>query len=160
MQHRIMKPEYNQMFNLKMNLFELRIKVSKYKKCDEWTANELSKVLRKLKKDKSEDSEGLIYELFRPDTIGESLFSSLLMLCNRVKSELTIPSFITNTNITSIYKNKGKKNDLENDRGIFGVTKIRSIIEKLVYDEVYDMIDSTMSDSNVGGRRKRNIRDI
>ena len=81
------------------------------------------------------------------------------MLCNRVKSEMTIPRFLTNTNITSIYKNKGNKNNLENDRGIFGVTKIRSILEKLVYEDIYDMIDNTMSDSNVGGRRKRNIRD-
>ena len=150
MQHRIMKPELKQMFDRKMNLFELRIKVSKYQKCDEWTENELSKVLRKLKKDKSEDSEGLIYELFRPETIGASLFSYLLMLCNRVKSEMTIPRFLTNTNITSIYKNKGNKNNLENDRGIFGVTKIRSILEKLVYEDIYDMIDNTMSDSNVG----------
>ena len=48
---------------------------------------------------------------------------------------------------------------MENDRGIFGVSKIRSIIEKLVYEDKYDTIDSSMSDSNVGGRRKRNIRD-
>ena len=72
------------------------------------------------------------------------------MLCNKVKSELAVPNFLLNTNITSIYKNKGSKNDLENDRGIFGVTKVRSIIEKLVYEEVYRKVDVAMSDSNVG----------
>ena len=50
MQHRIIRPELKHMFNLKMNLFDLRIQVSKYQKCDDWTENELSKVLRKLKK--------------------------------------------------------------------------------------------------------------
>ena len=48
---------------------------------------------------------------------------------------------------------------MENDRGIFGASKIRSIIEKLIYEEEYDAIDDAMSDSNVGGRKKRNIRD-
>ena len=39
------------------------------------------------------------------------------------------------------------------------VSKIRSIIEKLIYEDIYDTIDTAMSDSNVGARRKRNIRD-
>ena len=81
------------------------------------------------------------------------------MLCNKVKTQLSIPSFLTSTTITSIYKNKGNKNDLENDRGIFGVSKIRSIIEKLIYQDIYEKIDNSMSDSNVGARRQRNIRD-
>ena len=159
MEHRIIKPELLKMYELKMNLFELRMEVSKQIKSKDWSEEELMKVLKKLKKNKSADSEGLIYELFRPEVIGGNLLYSLLMLCNKVKSEMTIPDFITNTNITSIYKNKGNKNDLENDRGIFGVTKVRSIIEKLIYEEVYEKIDKTMSDSNVGARRKRNIRD-
>ena len=131
MEHRIIKQELKQMYKLKMNLFSLRFEVSKQKKCKDWTEFELLKVLKSLKKKKSSDSEGLIYELFRPEIIGEDLFSSLLMMCNKMRTEMSIPSFITNTKITSIYKNKGSKNDLENDRGIFGVTKIRSIIEKL-----------------------------
>ena len=43
--------------------------------------------------------------------------------------------------------------------GIFGVSKVRSIMEKLIYQDTYETIDSSMSDSNVGGRRHRNIRD-
>ena len=159
MEHRTMKPELLNMYDLKMNLYELRIEVSKHQKSKDWSKEELLKVLKRLKKNKSADSEGIIYELFRPEVIGENLLSSLLMLCNKVKSEMAIPDFITNTNITSIYKNKGNRNDLENDRGIFGVTKVRSIIEKLIYNEVYDQIDKAMSDSNVGARQKRNIRD-
>ena len=108
------------------------------------------KVLNSLKKNKSADSDGFIYELFRPETIGSDLFSSLLMFCNNVKNQLIIPEFVTFTNITSIYKSKGEKNDIDNERG-FGVSKVRSIIEKLFYQDTYDTIVSCMSDSNVGG---------
>ena len=76
-----------------------------------------------------------------------------------MKSQLVIPDFLTYTDITSIYKLKGEKNDLNSERGLFCVSKIRSIIEKLIYQDTYDMIDNCMSDSNVGGRRNRNIRD-
>ena len=62
-------------------------------------------------------------------------------------------------NITSIYKNKGSKLDLNNDRGIFSVTQVRTIIDKLIYNDFYEIIDDNLSDSNVGGRKKRNIRD-
>ena len=66
---------------------------------------------------------------------------------------------LTFTDVTSIYKQKGDRSDLENDRGLFGVSKIRSIIEKLVYQDVNEDIDDAMSVSNVGGRKNRNIRD-
>ena len=32
-------------------------------------------------------------------------------------------------------------------------------MDKLVYNDVYDVIDTNMSDSNVGGRKNRSIRD-
>ena len=37
--------------------------------------------------------------------------------------------------------------------------KARSIIDNLIYNDYYDIIDNNMSDSNVGGRKDRNIRD-
>ena len=49
--------------------------------------------------------------------------------------------------------------DLNSDRGIFNVSKVRSIIDKLLYNDFYDIIDKNMSDSNVGARKDRNIRD-
>ena len=116
-------------------------------------------MLKHLKKNKSSDSHGLIYELVHPEIIGQDLFTSLLMLCNNVKSELIIHDFITFADITSIYKSKGEKSDLDNDRGIFGVSKVRSIIEKLTNQDTYETIGDSMSDSNVGGRRRQNIRD-
>ena len=83
----------------------------------------------------------------------------LLQLCNKVKDEGEIPNFMQLTNISSLYKNKGSKMDLNNDRGVFNVMTVRSIMDNLLYNDLYEIIDSSMSDSNVGGRKNRNIRD-
>ena len=82
-----------------------------------------------------------------------------MKLCNSVKTRQVYPSIFQPSNITSLYKNKGEKSDLNNDRGIFNVVKIRSILDKLVYNENYELIEKSMSSSNIGGRKKRNIRD-
>ena len=60
--------------------------------------------------------------------------------------------------IISIYKGKGDKLDLSNDRGIFIVNVFRSIIMKMVYEDKYEIVDNNMSDSNVGARKQMNIR--
>ena len=91
LEHRNMKPELKNLFNLKMYLFNLRLEVTKKIKSRNWSEADLLKVLKTLKKNKSADSHGLIYELFRPEIIGKDLLSTLLMLCNNVKAELTIP---------------------------------------------------------------------
>jgi hypothetical protein len=61
--------------------------------------------------------------------------------------------------ITSLYKNKGRKSEFSNQRGIFNVSKVRSILDKILYDDVYNTIDDELSCSNIGGRKGRNIRD-
>ena len=117
------------------------------------------KVLKCLKNNKSSDHYGMVYELFKPGVIGNDLFVSLLMLCNQVKDQQKIPQFLKYTDITSFYKSKGDRRSLENDRGIFGVMKIRSILDKLCYNDYYQMVDQNMSDSNAGARANRNISD-
>ena len=82
---------------LKMDLFDMRFEVCKNLKSDKWSMVNLLNVLKGLKKNKSPDSQGLIYELFRPEIIGSDLLSSLFMLCNNVKSQLAIPGFLTFT---------------------------------------------------------------
>ena len=121
LEHHTMKPELSRMYELKMNLFSLRFEVCKNIKSDDWSRDNLTNVLKSLKKNKSADSHGLIYELFRPEIIGSDLFTSLLMLCNQVKGQLIIPEFLMFTDITSIYKLKGPKCELDSDRGILNI---------------------------------------
>ena len=42
---------------------------------------------------------------------------------------------------------------------MFNVVKLRSILDKLSYNDNYDIIDKNMSCSNIGARKNRNIRD-
>ena len=62
-------------------------------------------------------------------------------------------------NITSIYKKKGSRLLLENDRGIFIQNIFKKILDKLIYYDNVECIDAHMSDSNIGAREGRNIRD-
>ena len=156
---RTIGPEYSQLKEQKEYLFNLRFNLSKMRKTSDWTRPELTKVLKKLKVKKAADPMGLVNELFKPGVAGSDLVKSVLGLCNMIKRELKIPKFMELTNITSIFKNKGSKLDLDNDRGISSVSCLRSIVDKLIYDEYYETIDNNMSDSNVGGRQKRSIRD-
>ena len=87
------------------------------------------------------------------------MFKSLTMMFNMIKLEMKSPLFMEKMSITSLYKNKGAKNDFDNQRGIFNLSKVKSMLDKLTYADVYDQIDSNLSCSNIGGRKGRNIRD-
>ena len=45
-------------------------------------------------------------------------------------------------NIVGIYKGKGEKIDLENERGIFIVNIFRSLVMKLIYEDKYGTVDA------------------
>ena len=83
---------------------------------------------------------------------------AILKLVNGIKSKYLIPSTIQMSNITTIYKSSGSRQDLESDRGTFSLSVYRKIIDKLIYQEKYPMIDENMSNSNIGARKKRNIK--
>ena len=127
-------------------------------KSKDWTMKDLDKVLHSLKKNKSRDPEGLANEIFRDPIIGINLKKSLLVMANRIKKCLMIPKFMKKANVTTIPKG-GSKLLLKNERGIFRLSIIRSILMKLIYNQKYEIIDKNMSDSNVGGRKGRGCRD-
>ena len=156
--HRPMKANYKDIYQLKTKLWNLRYEELKSIKSQPWTLTELSKAIKGLKVNQSGDPSGIISELFKPGVLGKDLEQGLLMLCNTMKSELFIPALVQLANITTIFKNKGSRLDLANDRGIFILSIFRKITDKLIYQDKYDKIDSYMSDSNIGARRKKNIR--
>ena len=78
---------------------------------------------------------------------------------NVIKSKLFSQSFFKNANITSIWKKKGSKQELDNQRGIFGLSAFKKILRNLIYNDIYQDIDNQMSDSNIGGRKKLMAKD-
>ena len=120
---------------------------------------DLEKVLKKLKTNKSRDSMGYANELFHPNVAGDDFKQAILNLMNRIKTEQIYPEVLEEYNISSIYKNKGSRNDFEFYRGIFRVPVLRTILDTLIYIDEFNNIDEELSDSNVGARKGRNIRD-
>ena len=144
---------------MKDKLFDLRYELSSKNKSEDWDNEDIEKICNSLKNSKARDESGLVYELFKKPYAGPDIYQSLRKMFNLSKKELNIPDFFELMSITSLYKNKGSKSDLSNERGIFNLSKVRSIFDKVIYSGVYDEIDQNMSFSNVGGRKQRNIRD-
>ena len=47
---------------------------------------------------------------------------------------------------------------MKNDGGIFIFTVLTKILDSLIYQDNYDEIDNSMSDSNTGGRKNRSTK--
>jgi hypothetical protein len=47
---------------------------------------------------------------------------------------------------------------MDNERGIFILSVLRKIFDKLIYNDKYQDIDAGMSDSNIGARKHQNIK--
>ena len=77
---------------------------------------------------------------------------------NKMKKEQIFPSALHPVNITSLFK-KGQRKDYNCYRGICRPTVFRAKLDGLTYNDNYDTIDENLTDSNVGARKKRNIRD-
>ena len=117
----------------------------------------LDRALADLKIDKSRDGDGLINEIFKKDVIGGNLKESMLIMFNRLREEKLIPKFLNSPNITTVPK-QGSLLNPENERGIFRVSVIRYILMRIIYNEKYPIIDSNMSDCQMGGRKGKGCR--
>ena len=156
LKHREINPNLEELKVLREELFEQRLCEAKRNKSRPWTIEELDKVLKKLKRGKATDPTGLVNELFMLENIGDDLKESLLILLNKIKDQLKEPEFMTLANITSFWKGKGPKYDIENERGIFILVVIRMIKDRMIYNDIKDIV--RMSDSQVGARTKYNVR--
>ena len=120
---------------------------------------QLDKVHKYLKKDKSREPYGYANEIFRPEVAGQDLKLAILKLMNIIKVDQLFPEALEPCDISSVWKRKLSRNDFDIYRGIFRVTILRSILDRLIYNDEYHTIDSNLTDSNVGARKGRNIRD-
>ena len=61
--------------------------------------------------------------------------------------------------ITAIPKKKKSSLDLSFERGIFLVPKLRGVFMKLIYNSIINIIESSLTISNIGARKKKSPRD-
>ena len=140
-------------------LCKLKLELAKGNRTEPWTLRELDIVLSTLKGNKSRDPLGFANEMFSKSNAGDDLKLALLKLMNQIKNDQKLPDVMKLCNISSLWKRKGARNNLDNYRGIFRVTILRNILDRLIYNDEYPRIDTNLGDSNVGARKGRNVRD-
>ena len=116
----------------------------------------LNEALADLKIGRSRDPEGLIIEIFKNNAIWVDLKKTLLLMFNSLKKNQKIPKFMNLANVTTVPK-KGSKLLLQNERGFFQVSAIRSILMRLIYNEKYNTIDKNLSDLQLGEENKKDV---
>ena len=103
MRKRPAEEDVKSVINTNKEVFYLRLKLAKLKKSPSFMREELEKVLRSLKTGKSRDPENWICEIFKEGVLGEDLKNFLVMMFNRMKSQVTIPEAHRTANITNIH---------------------------------------------------------
>ena len=78
---------------------------------------------------------------------------------NHMKTKQVLPKSLELCNVTNAFKNKGERTSFDSYRGLFRTPVMRNILDKLLYADMYETIDSSLTDCNVGSRNRRNIRD-
>ena len=156
LKHRVMVPELLKLKTLREELFQQRLQLAKKNRSPDWTMEDLDKVLVRLKDEKASDPTGLVNELFSSKNIGSDLRLSILLLMNKIKRTFTEPEFMKMANVTSFWKGKGAKDDIENERGIFILCILRMIKDRLIHNDTKKV--TVMSDSQVGARNEFSIR--
>ena len=159
LRQRDIKPELMDILFLKTELWESRLDELLLKKSSPWSSDDLDKVLKSLKNNKTRDPVGMINEIFKPGCAGKDLKLALLHLFNGIKANQFIPEYMNLSNITTIFKNSKSKLNMDSERGIFILTSLKRILDKLLYFDNFGDIDKNMSDSNIGARRNRSIKD-
>ena len=158
LRHRDINPDLTTLKELKEDLWERRFKLLSQIQSTDWSREQVLQVMSNLDVNKARDPLGYTNHIFKPGVCGPDLVDAVTKLVNGTKNEMSTPEIMQLNNISTIYKNKGSRFDLVNDRGIFNMVTFRKIIDRLVYNDKYELIDKNMSDSNVGGRKGRNIR--
>ena len=122
LKNRDMKPELSELYWLKTELWLSRLNTIRNVRTKQWRIKELEAILKALKNNKCMDPIGLRNEIFKEGCVGKDLKEAMLKLFNGTKENQVIPHVMTMANICTIFKNKGSRLELENDRGIFILT--------------------------------------
>ena len=87
LRNRAIKPGFEEIKNRKLELFKIRLDISKGKKSEPWELQNLEEAIKHLKNDKARDPDGLVNEIFKNEVAGNNFKLSLLKLLNRIKEE-------------------------------------------------------------------------
>ena len=150
LKHREIKSGLKDIQFIKEELWSSRLEELKLKKTPSWKITEVKDALKSLKNNKCPDPNGVINKNVKSNCAGSNLEEALVLLFNGIKESFHVPRFMLLENITTIFKNKGSRFEVKNDRGIFILTILKKVLDKFIYGDNSDDIDRKMSDTNIG----------
>ena len=149
--------EYSELKEIKEHLCSLRLELTRRADYTPWSLAQLKVAVSKLKNGKCKDPHGHINELYR--NLGLKGLEALLAMLNRIKEEIIVPTPLRISNVSTIYKGKGSKRDVLNLRGIFKLPIVRNILDRLIYRQEKEVVNTSMGQFQVGNQSGRSIRD-
>ena len=109
-----MEVSYEEIEYLKNTLWKMRFQNLRLKISEPWSVDDLKKVTKSLKNNQSRDPNGMLNELFKQGVAGNDVNQGVTQLMNKIKSSFFIPEYMQKADITTIFKNKGSRQCLEN----------------------------------------------
>ena len=137
-------------------LCKLYVEESKTKKEPDYSEEELDKVIKKLKKNKSCGRDLIPPEIAM--NWGDKLKNLSLSVINSIKSAQRTPNEWANVLISTLYKNKGLRKLLLNQRGIFLKQVLSKIFEKMNMNRIADNVKK-IDRTQAGSRTNRSPAD-
>ena len=137
-------------------LLELYMDESKLSMANEFTVEEVQKVIRSFKSGKSSGPDNYPSEIFL--NAGPALINMITSTLNHIKRTLTIPEDWFEVIIVTISKNKGTKKRLKYYRGIFLTSILSKIFEKLIKLRI-EPYTASVNSLQCGGRRNKSTCD-
>ena len=147
------------MKSMREDLCLKRLEAARKNKTPPWTSEDVKFVLKSLKPKISKDPYDMPNELFLLSNAGEDLILAITVLMNKIKDQQVFPESLQICDVTNAYKNKGDRGSFDSYRGLFRTPMLRNILDKLLYVDLYENIDTSLTDCNVGSRKCRNICD-
>ena len=133
---------------------EIRATIDRTRKADE---KEIAININKMKNKVTMDVQGWNNNILKNS--GTDIITSLQIIIKEIEQQQRIPKEWDEIIIKSIYKNKGKRNDMENRRGLFITSVISKLYEKIKLTRNNAIINNGISKYQCGGSQGKSTID-
>ena len=149
-QARPAKPEYTastQSIQDEVNEIEMYLEHEPH--IEDISMDELTKAIKKLKRNKATGPDELPNEIFIEADEGTRII--YLKAMNKINKERSIPDIWQQGEICRLYKGKGTKGKCSNERGITLSSNFGKLYERIINERIMTMIN--MTEAQAGGRK-------
>ena len=149
-------PELKNFETRSEQICELKLMETKLLKEPDYTVEEVAFVMSKLKYGKSGGRDNIPPDIYKSS--GNQLTYQIVQVINKIKNSGMVAAQWKDVQVSTIYKNKGKKKQLVNQRGIFLKQVLSKIFGKVNMIRIKDKLNN-IDPFQAGGRNDRSPAD-